>query len=628
MATRKLTGLQRQDAFVKSMEGQDFDFGLVMTQAFLKGIRDIGYKSTATALYENIDNSIQADAENIHLIFDFDKGKTGKSSPDRIAIVDDGHGMSKEMIRIAVLWGGSDRLDDREGMGKYGYGLPSSCVSVGQRFTVISKRTDTTGWHAVTIDLEEIANRNPAYLDPKTGRVISPKAKIASMPPFVEKYLRARNLKLEHGTIIVIEKIDRLSKTSVGPLKKFLSLETGITYRNFLRRVNIYVDGDPVQPVDPLFSTEGFRYYDENDLRAEPLPSIDIKVPLKNEKERSGHIKVRFSYMPHGFLKAADGNGNEDLQKELFEKEEETEDEDKRSKTKRLTVRKHNNGIIFLRKGRQIDVVDSKCPWTKFQNNDRHVGVEVDFTPELDEEFSITTSKQQIVVSERIWNILMDNGVYEAIHQMRVRYSKEAEEAGHAKKNGIQSSPEKRDEFAENLMRMSAATFEIDQDAQTPTIRKEAVENLEKQVKKIAKETGIPETIIRKELEEQAIEKPYKLQYFDQTEAPFFRPEQVGGQVVIHINKAHKFYSTLLNNPETSAFTKNALALLTFVLGHSELRVTDEKRAYYKIERQAWSAKLDATLETLGRHLMQSMDDHTTEDEVPTSSKRKSKKSK
>ena len=77
MATRKQTGLQRQDAFVKSMNDQNFDFGLVMTQAFLKGIRDIGYKSTATALFENIDNSIQADAENIHLIFDFDKGKSG-----------------------------------------------------------------------------------------------------------------------------------------------------------------------------------------------------------------------------------------------------------------------------------------------------------------------------------------------------------------------------------------------------------------------------------------------------------------------------------------------------------------------------------------------------------------------
>ncbi|MEP7170371.1 MAG: ATP-binding protein, partial [Bacteroidota bacterium] len=88
MAKKNSEGLVRQDAFIKSMENQDFDFGLVMTQAFLKGIRDIGYKSTATALFEDFDNSIQAGAENIHLLFDFDKGKSGKSNPDRIAIID------------------------------------------------------------------------------------------------------------------------------------------------------------------------------------------------------------------------------------------------------------------------------------------------------------------------------------------------------------------------------------------------------------------------------------------------------------------------------------------------------------------------------------------------------------
>lgn len=211
MTKKNSDGLARQDAFIKSMESQNFDFGLVMTQAFLKGIRDIGYKSTATALFEDIDNSIQAGADNVHLLFDFDKGKTGKSNPDRIAIVDDGHGMSKEMIRVAVLWGGSDRLDDRQGMGKYGYGLPSSCVSIGESFTVISKREDSNEWYSVTMDLKEIAKRNPEYINPETGAIWAPPAKPTSMPPFVEKYLKSKNVMLNSGTIVLIEKIDRLS---------------------------------------------------------------------------------------------------------------------------------------------------------------------------------------------------------------------------------------------------------------------------------------------------------------------------------------------------------------------------------------------------------------------------------
>lgn len=610
MAKKNFAGLERQDAFIKSIEGQDFDFGLVMTQAFLKGIRDIGYKSTATALFEDFDNSIQAGAENIHLLFEFDKGKSGRSNPDRVAVIDDGHGMSKEMNRISVLWGGSDRLDDRQGMGKYGYGLPSSCVSIGQRFTVISKREDMEKWYSVTIDIEEIAKHSPEYIDPKTRRVVAPEAKATTIPEFIAKYLKEKKVTLTSGTIVLIDKIDRLTKSSFKPLKSFLSLETGITYRNYLRSTNIFIDGELVEPVDPLFITEGYRYYDENDLRAEALPTLDFKVPNSLDKTKIGTVKVRFASLPYGFF------NNEGLQLSESEKDQDNEDEEKRSRSKRLTVRKHNNGIIFLRKGRQIDVVDSRCPWTKFQNNDRYVGVEVDFSPELDEEFSITTSKQQIVATERMWNILRDNGVYEAINQLRKTYQKQALEARHNKENETMTEPEKRDGFVENLMEESARDFEVDKEAQPQHVKKEGEENLEKQAKKIAKETGLPENVIKQELETQTDAKPYRLDYFDESEGPFYRAEQVGGQVVISINKAHRFYTDLYNNPRTNAFMKNALALIVFTLGHSELRVTDEKRKWYKIERNAWSIKLDTTLETLSKHFSKSEDDTVFEEEM------------
>lgn len=614
MAAIKSEGLKRQDNFIKSMANQDFDFGLVMTQAFLKGIRDIGYKSTATALFESFDNSIQAEAENIHLVFDFDKAKTAKTNPSKIAIVDDGHGMSKEMMRVAVLWGGSDRINDRLGMGKYGYGLPSSCVSIGQRYTVISKREDMDNWHAVTIDIEEISNRDSKYIEQKTGRVVAPEAQSAKIPPFIKDYLDLKSATLKHGTIVLIEKIDRLSKATFNALKKHLSLETGITYRNYLRGINILIDGDITEPVDPLFITDGFRFYDENDIRAESLPSIELEV-TNSVTKKHGPVKIRFSYMPYGFLNKKDGvDENNDTSAN-----EDGDPQEKRNKTKRLTVRKHNNGIIFLRKGRQIDVVDSRCPWTKFQNNDRYVGVEVDFSPELDEEFSITTSKQQIVASERIWNILYDNGVYEAMSNMRRRYEKEVEDAKRKKENKINVSPEKRDEFAEDLMKQSAVDFELDKESLPGHVKKEAEENFEKKVKKLTEETNVPENLIRETLEGQVTNKPYKLSYFDEEEGPFYRAEQVGGQVVIYLNKAHKFYTLLYNNPRTSAFLKNALAMIIFVLGHSELRVTDEKRRWYKIERNAWSIKLDTTLENLSKHFAQSIDDAVFEEEINSS---------
>ena len=92
----------------------------------------------------------------------------------------------------------------------------------------------------------------------------------------------------------------------------------------------------------------------------------------------------------------------------------------------RFPVRRANNGIIVLRAGRQIDVVNAGCQWTKFQSNDNYVGVEVDFSPTLDEEFSITTSKQQIRLSDRLWDILEEAGVLRCHHSHAHSLRKEA----------------------------------------------------------------------------------------------------------------------------------------------------------------------------------------------------------
>ncbi|MEP7170899.1 MAG: hypothetical protein ABI855_16140 [Bacteroidota bacterium] len=215
-----------------------------------------------------------------------------------------------------------------------------------------------------------------------------------------------------------------------------------------------------------------------------------------------------------------------------------------------------------------------------------------------------------------MWNIIYDAGVFEAIQQMRKKYVKQKDEADTKKKNELTDSPEKRDEFAEGLMKEAARDFEVDKELQPQHVKKEGEENLDKQAKKMAKETGLPENVIKQELEAQTEAKPYKLDYFDESEGPFYRAEQVGGQIVIGINKAHRFYSDLFNSPGTDSKMKNALALLVFVLGHSELRVTDEKRKWYKIERNAWSIKLDTTLETLAKHYAKSVDDQVAEEEM------------
>src|SRR5206468_4610615 len=127
------SGLEAQRKYLKALKAEHFRFNLIVADAFINGIRDIGYKSTATALDELIDNSIQAEAANIFLVLGFGDSQ---SKPNSIAVIDDGHGMDPDMIRVAMLWGGSHRINNRDGFGRYGYGLPSACVSQGRRFTV------------------------------------------------------------------------------------------------------------------------------------------------------------------------------------------------------------------------------------------------------------------------------------------------------------------------------------------------------------------------------------------------------------------------------------------------------------------------------------------------------------
>src|SRR2546428_3521060 len=101
--------LQRQRDYVKELELRNFDYGLVLANAFVKGMRDLGYKSTAYALNELNDNSIQSGARKIHVAFGYEPANKSQKKPDMLAVIDDGHGMDPAMIRAAGILGGTHR---------------------------------------------------------------------------------------------------------------------------------------------------------------------------------------------------------------------------------------------------------------------------------------------------------------------------------------------------------------------------------------------------------------------------------------------------------------------------------------------------------------------------------------
>src|SRR5436305_9974056 len=110
---------------------------LVDAANFLLATRDSGYRSTAYAVAEFVDNSLQADATSVTI--EVLPGKEDQY-PIELLVIDDGAGMDERTLASALTFGGSSRFGDRSSLGRYGMGLPNGAVSCARRVDVFTWR--------------------------------------------------------------------------------------------------------------------------------------------------------------------------------------------------------------------------------------------------------------------------------------------------------------------------------------------------------------------------------------------------------------------------------------------------------------------------------------------------------
>jgi hypothetical protein len=578
-----------QNEAVAALKARGFKFGLTVGDAFVRGIRDLGYKNNAYALDELIDNSIQAGAGRVDVLFGFEKTNSDKK-PSELAIVDDGHGMSPDMIRLAVLWGGTHREGDRTGMGRYGYGLPSACVSIGKRFTVYSK-TVGAEVEAVTVDLEAIGSGEYNDAD---GEIVIPEPKKAKLPKFVAAAIeKAYPDGWASGTVVVIDKLDRVEWTTVGGLRENLLRNFGVTYHKLRNAVSIYVGDTYCEPIDPLFLTPDFRFFDieGDDDRAQAFEPLEIEIKDPKTRQPIGNMVVRLAYMPPTF-------GSIDKRKDAV----------KKNANERFAIIKEYHGILFSRMGRLIGA-EMKSPFTVFQNNDRYIKVEVEFPAVLDEEFGITTSKQQVTVSDRIWEILKVAGVPKAIEQLRGKVKElkaKIKEERDAAKEGAKRAAEEAMEAAKKNLRGPSAETQARQEERGRV-------QLEKNAKDRADQSGRSAADEQAELLLTLKDRPFKIEFETIAGGIFFRADMLGATKVLYINRAHRFYEDLYNGPSSSTAVRAALEVLLLAIADSILDAPDETARVYRVEVPNWSTKLDLALEELSEHVGQSEDDESDE---------------
>jgi len=103
--------------------------------ALVQSLRDIGY-SMESAIADVIDNSITAEAENIHVRFAWNDGSPW------LAVIDDGCGMTPAELTDAMRLGSKNPLEERSknDLGRFGLGLKTASFSQCRQLTLISRK--------------------------------------------------------------------------------------------------------------------------------------------------------------------------------------------------------------------------------------------------------------------------------------------------------------------------------------------------------------------------------------------------------------------------------------------------------------------------------------------------------
>src|SRR5437773_4321886 len=91
---------------------------IVSQPEFVIATRDTGYRSLAAAVAELLDNSIQACASEIRILVGGPGEDTGGERPT-VAVWDNGIGMAPDNLARSVQFGGTERFNDRTGLGRF-----------------------------------------------------------------------------------------------------------------------------------------------------------------------------------------------------------------------------------------------------------------------------------------------------------------------------------------------------------------------------------------------------------------------------------------------------------------------------------------------------------------------------
>lgn len=334
----------------------------VAERQFIIATRETGYRTTSSAIAELVDNALQAGARRIEIrTRHFERNATEEPG---VSVLDDGAGMDPRLLTLALRFGGTERFDDRAGLGRFGMGLPNSSVSQARRVDVYSWRSPKRVFHTY-FDVDEIA----------AGTLTDvPDASPATLPAWITEKLP------KSGTAVVWSKCDRLSARRIDTFRERIAADLGRSFRYFLADgVRLMIDGSNVRLIDPLFCRQRADLEGQATEVGQPLV---YEVASPRDAGIVSTIRVRFSFLP-------------------LRRWSELPVDDKR----RVGISK-GAGVSVVRAGREIAYGWFFMGQKRKENYDDWWRCEIQFEPELDELFGVTHSKQGVRPSTELETIL------------------------------------------------------------------------------------------------------------------------------------------------------------------------------------------------------------------------------
>lgn len=363
--------------------------------------KNAGYKNTVHALAELIDNAFEADASKIAVIL-----MTNRDHRlIKIAVVDNGKGMSPGKLQAAVCEKSGEYLDrqfgsggkSRRKLGKYGVGLPKASISQCNKFSVWSwTGGGSKKSHVNSIDIEDEKWING-------GAQVGESKKAAPE----QQWLTVAGLTdSEHGTLVLWEDLDGItwSRTRWGQwsgLIPNLEFHVGRIYRKMLAgkkpdlQISVFAVNEmfkatepeiKIGPNDPLYTTPNCQIprkkldeqksWPPDDPLFEDITGTSNSIPFTIAQSDGKTKTVQVSYRRSVAKKntTATLNGR---------------------KAGSLPHGEHagrNAGLSILREGREVD--HSLALATPNKPQERWFGVEFDIPHELDSVLGMTNNKQ------------------------------------------------------------------------------------------------------------------------------------------------------------------------------------------------------------------------------------------